>query len=250
MVDKQKAQELAEYFKKNPKEIINLYKSLKSQAGLVKWVQKSNQEWKEKKVDQKSKKQVEGWFKSTQNYIFELMETQSTAKRKSLNRQIIRICKQNNLKKILDFGCGVGQNAIDAAKSNLTVTMADLPSKTLDFALWRAKRQKLNIKVIKITSEKPLKKKYDAILTLEVFQHLFNVKKTATHLFDHLNKKGFLFSTTRFKNPTYLMALKSNYHLEKTFDQELKKIGFIQKHKIYQWGNGQKSKYLYVFQKP
>ncbi|MEK7548426.1 MAG: hypothetical protein AAB499_00820, partial [Patescibacteria group bacterium] len=53
----------AQYFKKTPVEIINMYKSQKSQAPYVKWIQKSNQEWQEKKVDQKSKKQVEDWFK-------------------------------------------------------------------------------------------------------------------------------------------------------------------------------------------
>ena len=46
------------------------------------------------------------------------------------------------------------------------------------------------------------------------------------------------------------MTLKKNYRLEQTFNKDLEKIGFNLKKKLYQWGKGNKAKYLYIFQKP
>lgn|SRR3989344_4786912 len=250
MIDKQKAQELAQYFNKTTKQIIEEYKSIKTSPSKILWVKRSNDEWKKLKINQKSRKGVEKWFKTTKNYIFELMEVQSMPLRIKLNSQIITYCKSNNLKTILDFGCGVAENAIIAAENNFKVTIADLPSQTFNFAKWRIKKRKLNIKIIEIKSLKPLIKNYDAIVCLEVFQHLFNPLKTARHLFAHLNKGGLLFVTTRFNNPSYLMTLKKNYRLEQTFNKDLEKIGFNLKKKLYQWGKGNKAKYLYIFQKP
>ena len=101
------------------------------------------------------------------------------------------------------------------------------------------------IKTIDIFDETPIKENYDAITCFEVLQHVVNPQKTLLHLINHLNSKGILFITTRFKN-NYSLALKHNEHLENTFEEMIKKVNLVIEEKIHMWGEGDSSKFLYV----
>jgi 2-polyprenyl-3-methyl-5-hydroxy-6-metoxy-1,4-benzoquinol methylase len=57
--------------------------------------------------------------------------------------------RKHRPKNILDFGGGVGLNAIPLARAGFDVTLADLDSVTLDFGAFRAKRHDVALKIWK-----------------------------------------------------------------------------------------------------
>lgn len=250
MIDKAKAQELADYFGKPLTEIIIQFRSITDSPSFINWVKHSVDDWNARSIDQSSRKQVEAWFKETDQYIFELMEVQSAPLRKQLNKRVLNLYKKYKVRSVLDFGGGVGQNSIEAARAGFKATLADLPSKTLEFAKWRIRNQSLPVKIIEVKNDVPLKAKYDAITCFEVFQHLLRPLKVAKHLAKHLKKGGVLMITIRFHNPKYKMALIKNYKYENTFDTHLQNLGLKRKEKNHLWGKDKAAKYLYIYQKP
>ena len=241
--------EIADYKKVNFESILQTYNDVSNKfPGFVKWSNLSANEWNEMKIDQKDISQVMEFYKKTPNYIFELMEYHSTEGKQKLSKTVIDICKKNNINSILDFGAGVCQDSILAAKNGLNATAADIPGKTFDYGKWRIKKYSKDIKIIEILDETPLIEKYDAITCFEVLQHVVNPKKTLEHLNEHLNPNGLLFITTRFKN-NYSLALKHNEYLENEFENFVMQCNFQIKDKIHMWGEKEKTKNLYILKK-
>jgi 2-polyprenyl-3-methyl-5-hydroxy-6-metoxy-1,4-benzoquinol methylase len=75
--------------------------------------------------------------------------------------------------RVLDFGGGVGFNAMILAQAGFDVTLADLDSVTLSFAKFRAERHGVKMKYWKSDVEDmPPDEKYDVILCMDVLEHL------------------------------------------------------------------------------
>jgi 2-polyprenyl-3-methyl-5-hydroxy-6-metoxy-1,4-benzoquinol methylase len=117
---------------------------------------------------------IKQFYKQTRNYIFDLggWHLWDLEKRKS-DLAMVDELKKAGVKNVLDFGGGVGFNAILLARGGLDVTLADLDSVTLNFAKYRAEKNGVKLKLWKSDVEAmPPDKKYDAILCLDVLEHL------------------------------------------------------------------------------
>jgi len=114
------------------------------------------------------------FYKQTTNYIYELAEWHLfvPAKRDS-DLALFEDMAAKHPKNILDFGGGVGLLAIPLARARHDVTLADLDSTTLGFAMFRAKRHGVSLKIWKSDVEPaPPDKKYDVIMCMDVLEHL------------------------------------------------------------------------------
>jgi len=87
------------------------------------------------------------------------MEYHSTVVKSRMRQRCIEIMIEHKINSVLDYGCGIGQDSIEAVEAGLNATVCDLSGKTLNFAKWRFKKRNLPIKIIEITSHKPLIKK-------------------------------------------------------------------------------------------
>jgi hypothetical protein len=117
---------------------------------------------------------ITAFYKQTANYIYELAEWHLfvPAKRDS-DIALFEQLRIKQPKNILDFGGGVGLLALPLARAGHDVTLADLDSTTLDFAVFRAKRRGVTLKVWKSDVEAaPPDKKYDIIMCMDVLEHL------------------------------------------------------------------------------
>ncbi|HET7501434.1 MAG TPA: methyltransferase domain-containing protein [Kofleriaceae bacterium] len=117
---------------------------------------------------------VTAFYKQTTNYIYELAEWHLfvPGKRES-DLALFRDLQAKRPKNILDFGGGVGLLAIPLARAGLDVTLADLDSTTLSFAMFRAKRHDVRLKVWKSDVEPaPPDPTYDVIMCMDVLEHL------------------------------------------------------------------------------
>jgi 2-polyprenyl-3-methyl-5-hydroxy-6-metoxy-1,4-benzoquinol methylase len=131
---------------------------------------------------------INAFYKQTTNYIYELGEWHLfvPSKRES-DLALIANLKAKGAKNVLDFGGGVAMVAIPLARAGIDVTLADLDGTSLDFAKFRADRHGDKIKIWRSDVEPmPPDKKYDAILALDVLEHL--TKDTLHAIVDKLVK--------------------------------------------------------------
>lgn len=116
------------------------------------------------------------FYKVNKNYIFDLTNFHMTQGRGFDVKLIDTIRKMSpvysawDVKKILDYGSGCGQNAIELAKAGHDVSIADYEGYTSEFARFRAKKRGLNIKFYDI--EKPINDKFDIIFAFNVLEHI------------------------------------------------------------------------------
>jgi len=117
---------------------------------------------------------ITAFYKQTTNYIYELAEWHLfvPSKRES-DVALFEDMRTKAPRNILDFGGGVGLLAIPLASAGLDVTLADLDSTTLGFAVFRAERHGVKLKLWKSDVEPaPPDKKYDVIMCMDVLEHL------------------------------------------------------------------------------
>ena len=118
---------------------------------------------------------IKQFYKQTENYIYDLgrWHLWRVNKRRSDLALIEDMRTKYKPKNILDFGGGVGLNALPLARAGFDVTLADLDSRTLQFAQFRAQRRGIPLKLWRSDVEPaPPDPKYDVILVLDVLEHL------------------------------------------------------------------------------
>ncbi len=242
--------EISEYLDINVEEILNKYEEIsKKYEGHSKWRHITEEEFMKLKINNKNIKELRDFYSKTENYIFELMEYHSTEAKHKMRRRCIEILKNYNIKNVLDYGCGVGQDSIEAAIEGIHSVAFDIPGKTLDFARWRIKERNLNIDVVEIKSDEPLIDSYKAIMCFEVVNVTVDPVKTVKHLYEHLDKNGILLITARFKD-NYKLVPEYNIKCEENFYDLIQDIGFELLHKEHMWGpENNNGKYLYVYKK-
>jgi mycofactocin glycosyltransferase len=72
----------------------------------------------------------------------------------------------------LDFGSGVGANAILFARHGFDVTLADVSRTMLDFARWRMERRGLRANYVYLREQSLPAGEFDFITAVDVFEHL------------------------------------------------------------------------------
>jgi 2-polyprenyl-3-methyl-5-hydroxy-6-metoxy-1,4-benzoquinol methylase len=117
---------------------------------------------------------ITAFYKQTPNYIYELAEWHLfVPNKRESDLALFDDMRAKRPKNILDFGGGVGLLAIPLARAGFDVTLADLDSTTLNFAMFRAERRKVRLKIWKSDLEPaPPDAKYDVIMCMDVLEHL------------------------------------------------------------------------------
>lgn len=249
-INEQLLKDASEFLKISEEELKKRYEEAgKHYSGFLKWIHISEKEWLNRNINQSDEKEVAKFYQETWNYIPELVEAW-TADKYRLLQKVIDIIKENNLKKVVDYGAGIGEASVLQAKNGLDATAVDLPGNTFNFAKWRFKKYGLNIKTIDIIpGEFPLKEKYDVITCFEVIQHVLDPKSLIAHFYEHLNKGGLLIITAKFKG-NYALALKENEKYHNKLKEVVESKGFKQEQKIHMWGpQDENGKYLEIYKK-
>lgn len=132
-------------------------------------------EW--KTVNPTTVEEQKKFYKQTKNYLYDLTQWHFGNRREfdeELIKYLVELKKEKNqILKVLDFGCGIGQNSYMIVNAGVgEVTLADLDSYTLSFAEHRFKKRSLPYKVWKTDVMSAPQEKFDVILAFDVFEHL------------------------------------------------------------------------------
>jgi len=94
-------------------------------------------------------------------------------------------------KKVLDYGCGVGSHGIYCLQRGATVDFLDVNGPLFDYAKWRIKNRKLKgCSFLEETAK--LEKKYDAVICMDVLEHVANPVKAFSAITASLRSGGLL----------------------------------------------------------
>tara|TARA_B100001123_G_C15293502_1_gene1018297 strand:- start:1700 stop:2425 length:726 start_codon:yes stop_codon:yes gene_type:complete len=111
--------------------------------------------------------------------------------------------------KILDIGCGGGLVSEPLSRLGADVTGIDASSKNIEIAKIHAKNNHLKIKYLSTSPEQgEIDEKFDAILNLEVVEHVENLDLFLKSASDLLKKNGIMFVATINRTfESYLKAI-------------------------------------------
>ena len=243
--------EVAKFLGVTTKSIIDKYNQLHSKIdGLMKFKTLTDHEFKQIfGTNQPDRKKLVDFYSKTDNLLLELVEYHSTNFRRRLTQYVVKFSKINQLNKVLDFGCGIGEDGFSLLKENKEVFFCDISSRTFEFIKWRVNEKPHKCSFIDLNIENEYsffkeKNFLDLIICFEVLMHIDDPLRTLKYLYNLLNHNGFLLVTYRFSE-NYSLALKKNIKLEKSIENDIKKIGLKLHDKVSIWPN----KFLFIYKK-
>jgi len=126
------------------------------------------------------------------------------SKRRAFDLNFLEFIKEKHPEKsteILDYGCGIGQNAYMLAKEGYQVTAADIKgSNFLKFLKFRCRKHKVKMKFLPLPLSPTFKGKFDVVLCFDVLEHVpdSDFKKTIKLLKKLKKPHGEVYVTSSF----------------------------------------------------
>ena len=149
--------------------------------------------------------EIMGFYRSTDLYIWELMQWHASAARAAywdaLHTFVESHPPSRGFRRVYDFGCGVGTEALFLGERGYDVTAVDVDGLTFDFARHRLARRGMNTNFVTSTSEIPEPRGvFDAAVCFDVFEHLSDPLGAVGALVQSLRSGGMLLQQATFNN--------------------------------------------------
>ena len=128
------------------------------------------------RADPHTPAEIRAFYAGTDLYVWELMQWHaSTARRQwTAARDLLSDhFPPAAWGRVLDYGCGVGTDALVLAQSGYDVCLADVPGVTFEFARHRFRRRGIDATYIAVTDDYPeVRGRYDILISIDVLEHL------------------------------------------------------------------------------
>jgi GT2 family glycosyltransferase/2-polyprenyl-3-methyl-5-hydroxy-6-metoxy-1,4-benzoquinol methylase len=173
----------------------------------------------------RTRQQVDSFYRKSKAYLFDLAAEHTKPARETMREFVALALRRSGAHSVLDFGGGAGYDLEQIARLGCECTYYDLPGVLSEFALWRFHRLGLNVRVCTALSELG---QYDAIICLEVLEHVRDPIGTLRRFYEKLNDGGVLLVTHAFNliSDAYPTHLPGNRRYAKTFERYCREIGF------------------------
>ena len=142
---------------------------------------------------------VLAYYTSTPHYLYELSYWEASLEKQAWFRVLARACQKYGLRRVLDFGGGVGGLNLYLKTHGIPCDYLDVPGKTFDYAAWRFARHGLDVATYQTTSSSnPPEGALDAIMAWDVLEHLFDLDGTMGNIARWLRPDGWFISKSTF----------------------------------------------------
>ena len=140
---------------------------------------------------------VEAYYRSVDRYVYESSYFEAFAEYQRYFETVRMACRTFRRMRVLDFGGGAGGMTLALSLGGCACDYADIPGPTLDFARWRLAQYDCSSHILDATQPLPATA-YEAIVTLDVFEHLTDLRQTLKTLVSALVPGGWLISKSTF----------------------------------------------------
>jgi len=166
------------------------------------------------------------YYVTRTNYIYTMTHWECQRSKQAEYKKIYLFCKKNGVKRLLDYGGGVGGLCIHMHTRGIECDYLDVFGETYKFAKRRFQKRGLNINMIDALSP-VFKQQYDAVVAYDVFEHLFDLDKAVRHINRFLKPEGLLISKSTFSGGGAHLVKNEKFLDMKVFDDFLSSKGFI-----------------------
>ncbi|QQS49218.1 MAG: methyltransferase domain-containing protein [Acidobacteriota bacterium] len=117
--------------------------------------------------------QIIDFYRRTRSYLFEHVWWHATDEEENAsNVAILDYARRSGAKSCLDFGSGVGANAILFARAGFEVTLADVSTTMLEFAGWRLARRGLEARLVDLNQSSLPEGEFEFVTAVDVLEHV------------------------------------------------------------------------------
>ena len=163
-------------------------------AQLENATERFRQEWQAKVVNPADEAAVVRFYDESRTEIFDLAQWHASDPIHYRTLVCLDIAAaQRRGRRVIDYGSGIGSDAIIFAAAGYDVTLADVSSRLLEFAAWRCARRGLVVRTIDLKRERIPARQYDVAVCFDVLEHVPRPFRTLCELHAGLAPGGFLF---------------------------------------------------------
>lgn len=147
------------------------------EARLADATERFTREWRERVVDSTDERAVERFYADSQTELFDLARWHAEDVihyRTPICLDLIEGAGRN----VLDFGSGIGSDALVFASAGFEVTLADISDALLSFARWRCQRRGLRVHSVDLKRELLPERRFDVAICFDVLEHIHRPVKT------------------------------------------------------------------------
>jgi len=184
-------------------------------------VEAVKEEWHRKETEAGNRTTVEAFYDRTEAYVFDLMWWHALVDDPSPLAYVVamKFAEQRGCSRYLDFGAGVGSAGIVFARHGFDVTLADISTNLLRFAMWRLARRGLPATFLDLKTDRLPPARYDIVTAMDVWEHLVDPVATVDQIAEAIAPGGFLFGRFAAQpDPNYPQ------HIVTDFEQTFKRL--------------------------
>jgi 2-polyprenyl-3-methyl-5-hydroxy-6-metoxy-1,4-benzoquinol methylase len=150
-------------------------------------------EWVDKGIDPRNRDQVIDFYNASGVEVFDLVAWHAEDRIHHRIFHCAEIATAAGCRSLLDYGSGIGSDAIVFAHAGVDVTLADISEPLLGFARWRCEARGFRVKTIDLKREAPPAAAYDAVVCFDVLEHVTDPVAVVKTLERALAPMGYLF---------------------------------------------------------
>ncbi|MGE0128626.1 MAG: class I SAM-dependent methyltransferase [Blastocatellales bacterium] len=152
-------------------------------------IAESKREW--ESAPRRTHDQIVDFYRRTRSYLFEhIWWHVADVETNAANVELLNHALRRGAREYLDFGSGVGSNAILFAKHGFSVTLADVSETMLDFARWRLERRGLAANFINLNQQPLPRDQFDFVTAVDVCEHLSEPEAAINRIAQSLKAGG------------------------------------------------------------
>lgn len=129
-------------------------------------------EWNEKVADPHDERELIRFYNESSTELFDLVQWHRTDAIHYRTLMCIDIARDRGARTVLDYGSGIGSDALALAASGFDVVMADISSPLLAFAQWRCAQRGFATRAVDLKSARLDAGAFDAAICFDVLEHL------------------------------------------------------------------------------
>ena len=166
------------------------------------------------------------FYQTSSRYLYESTYTEGYTDHQRMARIVVKAIQRWRKTPVLDFGGGGGGLTLALAAHGLACEYADVPGKLSEFVRWRLQHHGLAAPIYDATQSLPAGR-YQAVLAIDVLEHVPDLVATLRQLKAALAPRGWLLGTHSFTegDPLHLAA-SHQYGDLRRFDQLMQSEGF------------------------
>jgi SAM-dependent methyltransferase len=150
------------------------------------------EEWTRTVTDPTDAATLTRFYNQSDTELFELIEWHATDPIHYRTLVVRDFASRQSGRAYLDYGSGIGNDALVFAEAGFEVTLADISDCLLAFATWRCRRRGLRVRAVDLKKESPPNGAFDVAACFDVLEHIPRPIDVVRRLHASLRHRGLL----------------------------------------------------------